>query len=46
MIKEKGTHGAIEHIGKSNLLNYNETTICIRAICLDNCPGNDDLEDH
>ena len=37
MIKEKGTHGAIEHIGKSNLLNYNETTISHTSnICLDN----------
>lgn len=47
MIKEKGTHGAIEHIGKSNLLNYNETTISAyeQYMFRQSVLGNDDFQD-
>ena len=47
MIKEKGTRGAIEHIGKSNILNFNETTISAyeQYMFRQSVLGNDDLQD-
>ena len=46
VIKDKGTKGAIEHIGKSNLLHDNETTISAfeQYMFRQSSLGNDDME--
>ena len=47
MIREKGTQGAIEHVGKSTILNNGETKVSAyeQYMFRQSTLGNDDLED-
>lgn len=47
VIKEKGTRGAVEHVGKSNILDNGETTVSAfeEYMFRQSTLGNDDFED-